>query len=63
MMFGAVSEFVVMKCCNLPFVVPTFAQPASSTSTSVSDFLLRAGVTYNEPQRVGACQLDAVSCS
>lgn len=31
-----------MKCCNLPFVVPTLAQLASSTSTSVSDSLLGA---------------------
>lgn len=43
--------FLVMKCCNLPFVVPTSTQPASSTSASVSDFLLRAEMTFNKPPR------------
>lgn len=42
-----------MKCCNLPFVALTLTQRASSTSTSVSDFLLGVGV----------CQLVSVSCS
>ena len=53
--------FFVMKCCNLPFVVPTLTQPASSTFASVSDFLLSAEMTFNKPQRVGVFQL-AVSC-
>lgn len=45
----------MIKCCNLPFVLPTFTQPVSSTSTSLSDFLFRAGVTFNRPQRVSLC--------
>lgn len=52
-----------MKCCNMPFVALTLTQRASSTSTSVSDFLLGAEMTFNKPQRVGVCQLVSVSCS
>ncbi len=55
--------FLMMKCCNLPFVVPSFIHSASSTSTSVSDFLFRAEMTFNKLQRVGVCQLVAVTCS
>lgn len=49
--------FFVMKCCNLPFVVPTSTHPAS-----VSDFLLRAEMTFNKPPREGVCQLVAARC-